>query len=193
MYDSDYSCKSTDLSSSGSGFVGFKVFLSGASRPNRSAMDGSRSGGWTIPSVSVPSLNASGRPQDSAWLQLDEEIVLVGDAAKAFLETNSLMAKKSQMAAYKIVAALGAISTAEELPTHYDATVWLALPLTEIRTRNEVAEQLQSLCQSDFKFRDTPQRIQLSLKFFPEGFGLYLQTVLNSSWNRWVSPLPSAA
>ncbi|MEM1238640.1 MAG: hypothetical protein AAGI45_02250 [Cyanobacteria bacterium P01_H01_bin.26] len=128
-----------------------------------------------LSAVSVPSLNASGRPQDSAWLQLDDEIVLVGDAAKAFLETNSLMAKKSQMAAYKIAAVLGAIATAEELPTHYDATVWLALPLTEIRTRNEVAEQLQSLCQSGFKFRDTPQRIGLSLKFFPEGFGLYLR------------------
>ncbi|MEL6250302.1 MAG: hypothetical protein AAFR15_20105 [Cyanobacteria bacterium J06627_15] len=63
-----------------------------------------------LSAVSVPSLNASGRPQECAWLQLDDKIVLVGDAAKAFLETNSLMAKKSQMAAYKIAAALGAIA-----------------------------------------------------------------------------------
>ena len=34
-------------------------------------------------------LNAGGRPQDSAWLTMDDEVVAVGDAANAFLEVNS--------------------------------------------------------------------------------------------------------
>jgi hypothetical protein len=32
----------------------------------------------------LPSLNTGGRPQDSTWLNMNSEIVLVGEAAKAF-------------------------------------------------------------------------------------------------------------
>lgn len=125
--------------------------------------------------LSVPGLNSGGRPQDSAWIQLDSEIILVGDSARAVLETTSLTAKKSATAAYKLVAALGAIAELENLPSHYDASIWMVLPLTEIRTRQEIAEQLDAICSSGFGFRGKQQQVRLAMKFFPEGFGLYLR------------------
>ncbi|MEO0985367.1 MAG: hypothetical protein AAFY20_07450 [Cyanobacteria bacterium J06639_14] len=124
--------------------------------------------------TALPSLNAGGRPQDSAWLQLGDEVVLVGPAAKAFLETNSLTANKADKAAYKVLAALGAIAELENLPSSYSATVWIALPLTEIRTREAIAAKLSALGQKGFRFRGKSQQVNLSLKFFPEAFGLYL-------------------
>ncbi|MEL6263588.1 MAG: hypothetical protein AAFR12_21290 [Cyanobacteria bacterium J06626_6] len=137
----------------------------------------------------LPSLNAGGRPQDSTWLQLNNEIVFVGEAAKAFLETTSISANKSEKAAYKIAAALGVIAELEQLPSQYQAFVWLPLPLTEIRTREQIAHRLNGICEQGFICRDKRQQVQLILKFFPEGFGLYLNRkqqldIINSSINQ---------
>jgi hypothetical protein len=124
--------------------------------------------------ASLPALNSGGRPQDSTWLEVDNQIVLVGDAAKACLDINSLSANKSQNATYKIAAALGVVAELEHLPGRYDAVVWLPLPLTEIRTRDEIAARLTELCTEGFRCRERFQQVSLTLKFFPEGFGLYL-------------------
>lgn len=122
----------------------------------------------------LPNLNTGGRPQDSAWLQLDEEVILVGEVAKTFLDANSLAANKAEKAAYKLAAALGVIAETEQLPSSYEAVVWVPLPLTEIRTRDQIAAKLTAIAEQGFGFRGKAQQVKLSLKFFPEGFGLYL-------------------
>ncbi|PSB66737.1 hypothetical protein C7B61_09815 [filamentous cyanobacterium CCP1] len=122
----------------------------------------------------LPNLNTGGRPQDSAWLQIGNEVVLVGEVAKTFLDTNSLAANKAEKAAYKLAAALGVIAEHEKLPSQYQAVVWVPLPLTEIRTRDEIAARLGAIAEQGFVFRGQSQQVKLSLKFFPEGFGLYL-------------------
>jgi hypothetical protein len=101
-------------------------------------------------------------------------VILVGESAKAFLDANSLTANKSEKAAYKLLAMLGVITERENLPSAYEATIWVPLPLTEIRTRDAIATKLNAIAQSGFIFRDHFQRANLNLKFFPEGFGLYL-------------------
>jgi hypothetical protein len=122
----------------------------------------------------LPSLNTGGRPQDSAWLQIGDEVILVGEVAKTFLDANSLAANKAEKAAYKLAAALGVIAENEKLPSQYEAVVWVPLPLTEIRTRDEIAARLGTIAEQGFVFRGQSQQVKLSLKFFPEGFGLYL-------------------
>ena len=135
-------------------------------------MDAAVANGLT--DAALPSLNTGGRPQDSTWLQLDDEIVLVGESAKAFIETTSISANKSDKAAYKIAAALGVVAELEQLPSRYQAFVWLPLPLTEIRTREQIATKLNHICEQGFVCRGKQQQVQLIIKFFPEGFGLYL-------------------
>jgi hypothetical protein len=129
-----------------------------------------------VDDLSLASLPMTGgeRPQDNAWLQIDDQVVLVGDAARALLEHNSMKANKSGNAAYKILAALGAIAESEGLPTDYEAVVWLALPLMELKTQAEISQQLQHICEPGFIFRGQFQRVTLTLKCFPEGLGLYL-------------------
>mgnify|MGYP005858056693 CR=1 FL=1 len=122
----------------------------------------------------LPNLNTGGRPQDSAWLQIGDEVILVGEVAKTFLDANSLSANKAEKAAYKLAAALGVIAEHEKLPSQYQAVVWVPLPLTEIRTRDEIAARLGAIAEQGFVFRGQSQQVKLSLKFFPEGFGLYL-------------------
>ncbi|WP_416671524.1 hypothetical protein [Egbenema bharatensis] len=122
----------------------------------------------------LPNLNTGGRPQDSAWLQLEQQVVLIGEVAKMFLDANSLTANKAEKAAYKLAAALGIIAENEKLPSSYDAVIWVPLPLTEIRTREEIATRLRTIAEQGFVFRGQSQQVKLSLKFFPEGFGLYL-------------------
>jgi hypothetical protein len=124
--------------------------------------------------AALPSLNSGGRPQDGAWLQIGDEVIVVGDAAKSFLDANSRTANKADKAAYKLLAMLGAIAELEHLPSQYEATLWVPLPLTEIRTRDEIANKLSAIAQSGFTFRGRFQQASLNLKFFPEGFGLYL-------------------
>ena len=122
----------------------------------------------------LPSIGSKHRPQDSAWLEIGSEIVLVGESAKAFLDNTSLSANKSDKAAYKIAAALGVIAELEQLPSQYKAFIWLPLPLTEIRTREQIATKFNDICEQGFGCRERRQDVQPILKFFPEGFGLYL-------------------
>ena len=122
----------------------------------------------------LPALSMSRRPQDSAWLQIDDDVILVGEAAKTCVETTSLSANKAETAAYKIAAALGIIAELENLPSHYRAAIWLSLPLTEIRTREQILDRFNDICDRGFICREQPQQVKPMLKVFPEGFGLYL-------------------
>jgi hypothetical protein len=124
--------------------------------------------------TAIPSIGSQHQPQSSTWLEIGSEIVLVGALAKGFLEGNSLSENKAEKAAYKIAAALGVIAELEQLPSPYQATIWLPLPLTEIRTREQIAAKLNDICGDSFLCRGRPQQVQPILKFFPEGFGLYL-------------------
>ncbi|NEP19631.1 MAG: hypothetical protein F6J97_22525 [Leptolyngbya sp. SIO4C1] len=136
---------------------------------------------WMEPEVvdnlamsALPKLMGGGRPQDNAWLVVGEQGILVGDAARALLEQNSLVANKADHAAYKIAAALGVIAELEGLPSDYEAMVWLALPLAEMKTREEITQQLEMICEQGFNCRGKAQRVKLTLRCLPEGFGLYL-------------------
>ncbi|MEO1390278.1 MAG: hypothetical protein AAFV85_23340 [Cyanobacteria bacterium J06634_6] len=122
----------------------------------------------------LPSIGSKHQPQSSTWLEIGSEVVLVGELAKGFLEANSLSENKAEKAAYKIAAAVGVIAELEKLPSDYKAFVWLPLPLTEIRTREQIATKFNDLCKQGFLCRGKPQNVQPVLKFFPEGFGLYL-------------------
>ena len=66
--------------------------------------------------ASLPRFGAGGRPQDDAWLKIGQEVVLVGDVARAYLEGNSLTVNKAELAAYKLAAALGVVSELEGSP-----------------------------------------------------------------------------
>lgn len=127
--------------------------------------------GLTTLALSI--LNAGGRPQDHAWLQVGNEVVLVGEAAKTFIDGSSLSENKANQAAYKLIAALGVIAEKEKLPNQYEAVIWLPLPLTEMGTKDEIAARVTQVAQG-FRFRGNAQQVRLTLKFCPEGFGLYL-------------------
>ncbi|MEM8502408.1 MAG: hypothetical protein AAF716_04570 [Cyanobacteria bacterium P01_D01_bin.1] len=122
----------------------------------------------------LPSIGMKGRPQDSTWLDIDSEVVLVGESAKAFVNHTSLTANKAEKAAFKVAAALGVISEMEQLPNRYQAFIWIPLPLTEIRTHEQIAAKFKDICDRGFICRGRQQQVRPILKFFPEGFGLYL-------------------
>lgn len=126
-----------------------------------------------LTTLALSTLNAGGRPQDNAWLQVGDEVILVGEAAKAFVDVSSLAESKSHQAVYKLIAALGVIAEKERLPNQYEAVIWLPLPLTEMNARDEIAAKLTQYAQN-FRFRGVAQQARLTLKFYPEGFGLYL-------------------
>ncbi len=125
--------------------------------------------------VMLSGLGTGGRPQDNAWLEIGDDVVMVGESAKAVLEANSLSANKSEKAVYKLAAALGVVAELEKLPSRYRAVVWLALPLAEVPTRHSITTRLTELCQQGFTCRGRAQQVDVTLKCYPEGFGLYLR------------------
>jgi hypothetical protein len=127
-----------------------------------------------LSSVVLSGVSTAGRLQDMAWLELDNDVVMVGEAAKAFLEMNSLSAKKYEQAVYKLAAALGVIAEIEQLPNRYQAEVWLARPLGEFSTQSVIVTRFRDLCQKGFTCRGKFQQVDFTFKCYPEGFGLYL-------------------
>jgi hypothetical protein len=120
-------------------------------------------------------LNQGGRPQDNAWFRVGDELTFVGKAAQAFLDYNSFKEDKSLKAAERIAGVLGAIAKIENLPRHFEAIVWVLLPINELATRQRIGDRLSELCQG-FRFQDeTDYRIDLKLSFRPEGYGIYVQ------------------
>ena len=131
----------------------------------------------------VESISPGGRPQDSAWYRNGEVLTFVGKAAQRFLDYNSFKEDKSLKAPERIVGALGAIchrqgfanAKTEELPSRFDAVVWMLLPINELATRQQIASRLTTLAQG-FWFQDEVEyRVNLTLSFRPEGYGIYVQ------------------
>ena len=122
----------------------------------------------------VAQVAQGGRPQDNAWFRLGDELTFVGKAAQAFLDYNSFKEDKSLKAAERIAGALGAIAKIENLPAHFEAIVWVLLPINELATRQRIASRLTEICQG-FWFQDAMDyRIELKLGFRPEGYGIYV-------------------
>ena len=71
--------------------------------------------------------SGGGRHQDDAWVQIGQEIVLVEDMARTYLNDNSLRVNKAELAAYKLTALLGVVAEAEDSPKAFKAMVWLSL------------------------------------------------------------------
>jgi len=133
---------------------------------------------WLRPEVSkghdesvIGRFATGGSPQDGAWLQLDDQVVLVGAAAGDAV--SSFATDKAKDAAYQVIAALGAIAELERLPSDYEAVVAIAIPFAEWSTRDRIEEELRELSRS-FNFRGRQQRVVLTVKFYLEGTGLYV-------------------
>ena len=123
----------------------------------------------------VESVSPGGRPQDCAWFRNGEVLTFVGKAAQRFLDYNSFKEDKSLKAPERIVGALGAIAKTEDLPSRFDAVVWVLLPINELATRQQIASRLTTLAQG-FWFQDEVEhRVNLTLSFRPEGYGIYVQ------------------
>jgi hypothetical protein len=123
----------------------------------------------------VESISPGGRPQDSAWYRNGEVLTFVGKAAQRFLDYNSFKEDKSLKAPERIVGALGAIAKTEGLPSRFDAVVWVLLPINELATRQQISSRLTTLGQG-FRFQDEVEyRVNLTLSFRPEGYGIYVQ------------------
>ncbi|MFQ4138130.1 hypothetical protein PGN35_017610 [Nodosilinea sp. PGN35] len=123
----------------------------------------------------VESMSPGGRPQDCAWYRNGEVLTFVGKAAQRFLDYNSFKEDKSLKAPERIVGALGAIAKTEGLPSRFDAVVWVLLPINELATRQQISSRLMALGQG-FRFQDEVEyRVNLTLNFRPEGYGIYVQ------------------
>lgn len=118
-------------------------------------------------------INQSAAPEYSAWLQLGDEMVAVGQLATNFGGDSGLIERKQQRAVYKVLAVLGVLRSKLELPTSFAASLAVLLPITEFKDRQRVQELLQEAA-SAFAFRGQPLSIQLrNCPMLPEGFGLY--------------------
>ncbi|MBD2114980.1 MULTISPECIES: hypothetical protein [Cyanophyceae] len=123
----------------------------------------------------VESISSGGRPQDCAWYRNSEVLTFVGKAAQRFVDYNSFKEDKSLKAPERIVGALGAIAKTEGLPNRFDAVVWVLLPINELATRQQISSRLMALGQG-FRFQDEVEyRVNLTLSFRPEGYGIYVQ------------------
>ncbi|MBE9113754.1 hypothetical protein IQ273_30755 [Nodosilinea sp. LEGE 07298] len=123
----------------------------------------------------VESVSPGGRPQDCAWYRNGDVLTFVGKAAQRFLDYNSFKEDKSLKAPERIVGALGAIAKTEGQPSRFDAVVWVLLPINELATCQQIASRLMALGEG-FRFQDTAEyRVNLTLSFRPEGYGIYVQ------------------
>jgi hypothetical protein len=80
-------------------------------------------------SVSVLSqVNPGGRSQDNAWYRIGDELTFVGKAARAYTDYNSFKEDKFLRASERIAAALGTVAHAHQLPSEFEAVIWVLLP-----------------------------------------------------------------
>jgi len=122
----------------------------------------------------VAQVTQGGRPQENVWFRLGDELTFVGKAVQVFLDYNSFKDDKCLKAAERIVGALGAIAKTENLPAHFEAIVWVLLPINELATRQRIASRLTKICQG-FRLQDEINyRVNLKLNFRPEGYGIYV-------------------
>jgi hypothetical protein len=122
----------------------------------------------------IGQVNTGGRSQDNAWYRIGDDLTFVGKSARAHTDYNSFKEDKFLKAPERIAAALGAIAFTHNLPTEFEAVVWVLLPINELGTRKAIATRLTELCQG-LRFRDEREfKISLRLGFRPEGYGIYV-------------------
>ncbi len=118
-------------------------------------------------------VNNSAATEYSAWLQLGEEMVAVGQCAQNFGGDSGLVERKQQRAIYKVLAVLGVLRDKLELPTSFVANIAVMLPITEFKDRLKVQEAIK-VGASNFAFRGQTCSINLhNCMILPEAFGLY--------------------
>ena len=93
-------------------------------------------------------------PIEQAWLQVDDEIFVVGDFANRFDPEDRLQELKYENALYKVLAAIGVIREQHKLNKKKKLSVELAvlLPANEYNDRHRFKTRLGRL-MSDFYFR----------------------------------------
>jgi hypothetical protein len=140
--------------------------------------------------LALMGVGGGGRPQDSAWLQMGGEVVLVGEAAKALLERNSMRAHKAELAVYKMAAALGVVAELEDLPQGFEVVFWLALPLTELGTREASALRLKLWASPALSFVESRFSVGSRSRSIRRGLGSI--STAKTSWTNWDRRLISA-
>ena len=129
--------------------------------------------------TSLPTTNNFGRPSDCAWVQLpqDETCYAVGRLARNYRATVSIKRLKYESLVPKVLAALGAIATVENLPQKFNLDLALLLPLGEYANRDELEKLLKEALKG-FNFQSRPYKVNLGLyKCCAEGFGLALSYI----------------
>ena len=129
--------------------------------------------------TSLPTTSDFGRPSDCAWVQLtqDETCYAVGRLARNYRATVSIKRLKYESLVPKVLAALGAIATVENLPQKFNLDLALLLPLGEYANRDEL-ERLLKEALKGFNFQSRPYKVNLGLyKCCAEGFGLALSYI----------------
>lgn len=121
------------------------------------------------PSV-IHKFDAAGDLAESAWLQLGDSTILVGNSAADY--GSSFSADKVQVAAYQVVAALGLAAVQLGIQA-YNAVVSLAVPLNEYRFKAEIETRLRAIGEG-VVFCGRQQQFTVTPSFYPEGTGLYL-------------------
>ena len=118
-------------------------------------------------------INKNAASEYSAWLQMGEEMVAVGQLAQNFGGDSGLVERKLHRAGYKVLAVLGILREKLELPTSVAAHIAVMLPITEFKDRQQLQESIKKAA-SGFAFRGQPLSIHLqNCLMLPEGFGLY--------------------
>ncbi|BAS60080.1 hypothetical protein NIES2135_67220 (plasmid) [Leptolyngbya boryana NIES-2135] len=118
--------------------------------------------------------NATAAPENAAWLEVGDELRVVGSAAENFGGDTGADERKERRAVLKTLAVLGAIRERSQLPNQLTVQVALLLPMTEFTDALKVCTKIQEAA-TDFSFRGQPVNLSMPLcKPYPEGFGLFL-------------------
>ncbi len=116
-------------------------------------------------------------PERQSWLELDEQIIAVGDLANEFDSIYSRVKPnqpKYESALYKVLVAIGIVAQKHQLSSRKKIKLRLAvlLPCNEYSDRHRFQGKLKTICSS-YKFRG--QNIKVKIEEFicrPEGGGL---------------------
>ncbi len=134
---------------------------------------------FPLPASRADSLNLDlgrGEPEDHAWFRMSKsgECHTVGLLARNQRATTSIKKTKKELLVYKIMAAIGAIASREELLSSFELELGVLIPYNEYRHLKEdgwVAGLKKAL--ASFYFQGQRLRVKL-LDFLcmPEGYGI---------------------
>ncbi len=124
-------------------------------------------------------------PIQQIWLEVDEDVFVVGAFAKKFDPEDRLGELKYENALYKVLAAVGLIREIHELSPRKKLTLQLAilLPWNEYNDRQRFSAKIDTML-SQFSFRGQTCKVKLE-KFLcrPEGGGLAAIRILQQGIN----------